>query len=62
MPQARRTKAKSVVFDLDHDTEKVLSKGKRRYVDEDGHSIYLTGAEIKELDTPDSVKVTVEAA
>lgn len=51
-----------VVFELRHDTKKELKAGKRRYVDEDGHNLYLQGDEVTELDSADRVKVTIEPA
>lgn len=62
MPQARKRSPIKVSFDLEHDTEKTLKAGKRRYKDEDGHNIYLTGEEVTKLGSPDAVSVTVEAA
>lgn len=50
-----------VEFVLKHDEGKQLKGGKRRYVDEDGHNIYLTGEEVEKLGAADLIKVTLEA-
>jgi hypothetical protein len=66
---AARTKAKpkTIVRTLEHDTEKVLKRGKRRYgkFDDNGYlqnAEYLTAEEVEQLGSPDSIKVTIEAA
>lgn len=51
-----------VSLTLTHDTQKELKGGKRRYSDADGHNIYLTGEEVKELGSPSSVTLTVQAS
>lgn len=49
-----------ITFALKHDTGKTLKAGKRRYLDEDGHNVYLTGEEVQKLGTPDVVEVVIK--
>lgn len=48
-----------ITFTLKHDTNKTLKAGKRRYLDEEGHNVYLTGEEVQKLEAPDEVEVTI---
>lgn len=41
---------------------KVLKGGKRRYQDDDGHSVYLTGDEVEDLEAPDQVTMIIRSA
>lgn len=50
-----------VELTLKHDDKKQLKGGKRRYVDADGHNLYLTGDEVEALDNADEVTVQIKA-
>jgi hypothetical protein len=47
---------------LKWDEGKVLKGGKRRYSDNDGHSVYLMGDEVKDLEAPDKVTLIIRPA
>lgn len=60
------TKSRAVVRELEHDTDKKLKNGKRRYAefDEEGRIVkseYLDGDEVEQLGSPDNIKVTITA-
>lgn len=61
-PQPRKSAKKTVELQLVYDDERQLKAGKRRYQDEKGHNLYMTGAEVRELGSPDAVLVTVTSA
>lgn len=50
-----------IALELRHDTKKELKGGKRRYVDDDGHNLYLNGDEVELIDQSDTITVTITA-
>lgn len=49
----------AIELKMRHDEEKELKGGKRRYVDGDGHALYLTAQEVNQIQSASQVKVMV---
>lgn len=49
----------ALTLTLEHDANKSLKGGKRVYMDEDNHRIYLSGDEVEKLGSPSAVEVEI---